>query len=197
MAKRKNVQVSKTLVVIILSAILVIAYIYMTNNRNANKNGNSTISDEVKSILSKDINATYPDSPREVVKLYSRINVCYYKESLNDDNLKAIVNQQRLLFDDELLSNNTLENQLSNLKVEIKEYKKINRLIISYAVNKSSTVKTWTRDGVDYASLIASYSLKDDKGVSRTDELFLLRKDMNGKWKIIGWELAAPSNVEE
>ncbi|HEX3022199.1 MAG TPA: DUF6715 family protein [Lachnospiraceae bacterium] len=197
MAKRKKVQISKTLVVIVLSAILIVAYIYMTNNRDTNTKGSNKVSDEVQSILDKDIEATYPDSPREVVKLNSRINVCYYKESLSDDNLKAIMSQQRLLFDEELLSDNKMEDQLANLKVEIEEYKKINRSIISYVVNKSSTVKTWTSGGKDYASIVASYSLKDNDGVSKTYETFLLRKDKDDKWKIVGWKLDAPSKVEE
>ena len=46
-------------------------------------------------------------------------------------------------------------------------------------------------DGREWASVHAVYTLKefDSATYNNTSEVYLLRKDSEGKWKIYGWQL--------
>ena len=77
------------------------------------------------------------------------------------------------------------------LKLDIAEYQSLERKITSYKVDSSNNIVTWTEDGVDYARMIASYTTKEGSSYFKTQEEFILRKDENSKWKILGFrELA-------
>lgn len=154
--------------------------------------------DEVNTILNKDYEINYPATPTEVVKAYSRISVCAYNQSMSDEELMQITEKMRQLFDEELLQANPIEEQLEDLKKDREEYKKAKKTISNYVVGKNSTVETAKIDGKECASLVSSYLVQEGNGYTKTYERFILRKDENGKWKILGWNLVEePEETEE
>lgn len=145
--------------------------------------------EEVNTLLNKDLNIDYPSTPREVLKMYSRLQSCVYNQDLSDKDLTAIVGQMRMLFDDELIVANSLEQQLEDLKKEIKEYQKAKRTISNYVIDKESSTTEKKLEGKEYATLEVSYLIQENRGYNKTYEQFILRKDEKDKWKILGWEL--------
>lgn len=153
---------------------------------------------EAQNILAKDIDRNYPATVREVVRLYARISKCYHNEVVSKDEFKGLVEQQRKLFDDEFLANNPIDTFTNNLAAEIDAAKAKKYLMVTSRVQKESSVVTWQDGDNNFARIIASFTMSEkDKGYTRTFEEFLLREDENGRWKIVGWRLTDPVEIEE
>ena len=153
---------------------------------------------EAQNILSKDIDRNYPATVREVVRLFSRISKCYYNEPVSEKEFKELIEFQRKLFDEEFLQNNPLDTFTNNLAAEIDAAKAKENKIAMYRVQKQSSVNDW-RDGDNhFARIIASYTMSAKGELpTRTFEEFLLREDEDGHWKIVGWRLTDPIEIEE
>lgn len=186
---------NKMLIVVIGTILLVVLYFYFMD-KNSKKAEEVALSEQVEKILGSDIEMDYPSTPREVIILFNDIMTCSYEENLDDDTLKKIISQERVLFDQELLDNNPLESQLADLKEDILDYQKAKRTIVTSAVAKSSSVEYWSKEGKEYASIIASYTLKDSE-VVKTYEKYILRKDEQEKWRILGWQIASPTDLDK
>lgn len=185
-------------VVVLILLVAIVAGFYMSTSNKTSESYN--VQDEYDILRTKDLDLSYPETPKEVVKLYSRIVKCLYTKKLSDDKTRELVEQLRKLFDDALLQENSLEEQLGKLDKEVRGFKKAKKAIINYGVDEES-LETKEVDGVDCATIVASFSIKKKKNYTRTDELFLLKKNSDGQWKIVGWQLtdseAAPEESEE
>lgn len=188
--KKKGNAGKNVLVFVLIVIIAISGYFFLGNIKDSTKNTAATETETTR-LIEKDLSATYPATPREVVKLYSRYAKCLYSGDVNDKEIEQLVNQVRLMYDKELLEHNPLDDYLFELKLDIAEYRSLERKITSYKVDASNNAVTWTEDGVDYARMIASYTTKEEASYYKTQEEFILRKDENSKWKILGFrELA-------
>lgn len=140
---------------------------------------------EIQELTTKNLDKNYPATPREVVKLYNRIITCFYNDEYTDDELYDLGDQARKLFDDELLENNPRDEYFKNLKEDISEYHDKNKTIASSAVDSSNDVEYKEVDGDDCAYVKASYFIKEGSAYSRTYQMYVLRKDADGNWKIL------------
>lgn len=186
---------NKTLIVVFGTIVLVALYFFFTNRDNK-KVEQVALSEQVQKVIGTDFEMDYPSTPREVIIQLNEIFDCYYKNDLDDKTLEKVMAQERILFDQELLEVNSFDTQLEGLKEEILDYEKSKRTLVSSSVEKSSTVKYWTAEGKDYAGIIASYTSKD-KEVTKSYERYILRKDDQGKWRILGWELTSKPNTDK
>ena len=153
---------------------------------------------EAQSILAKDMERNYPATVREVVRLFSRISKCYHNETISEAEFLDLVEMQRKLFDEEFLNNNPLDTFTNNLSAEIDTAKARKYLMVTWRGQKQSSVKEWQDGDNHFASIIASYTMSDKEvGYTRTYEEFLLREDEKGRWKIVGWRLTDPVEIEE
>ena len=175
----------KTLIIVTILAVLVVSYYYVLSTREQTIQRDTT--SEVEKIVSMNLEQMYPSTPREVIKLYSRIIKCFYNDTYTDDEFQKLMLQARVLFDEELLKANPFDEYEDNLIQEIKEYDSVNRRITSYILAKSSEVVYNRVDKVDYAVLNCAYYLRDKEGRKRVDHEYTLRKDENGRWKILYW----------
>ena len=189
----------KTMGTIFIMAILVIAvgvgfWQIMESKRAQSKNEEKSKIEEVNEIIEKDFEANYPGTPREVVKMYSRISSCCYNQELSDDELVLLVEKMRELFDEELLAANPTEKHIEDLKKDAEKYHEAKRTISSYTVDKNSSVEKKNIDGKEYASLRASYLVQEsNSGYTKTYEEFILRADDKNHWKIVGWQVVSGS----
>lgn len=193
----------KTLWTILIMVVVVIAvaigfWQIMESKRTKSENAQKSKIEEVNAIVEKDFEANYPGTPREVVKMYSRISSCCYNQNLSDEEITLLVGKMRELFDEELLESNPEEEHIKKLKKDAANYHDAKRSISSYTVDKNSSVKKKTIDGKEYASLRASYLVQENNsGYTKTYEEFLLRADKNDHWKIVGWEVVSGSGDSE
>lgn len=172
--------------IVAIAAVLLIVggYYYLTVYKNANSEENVELT-EVQKVITKDLETNYPATPREVVKLYNRIQECFYNETYTDDELYGLGDQARMLFDEELLGNNPRDDYFDSLKADIASYRAKSKTIMSSDVCNSNDVHYQTIDGDECAYVSASYFMEEGKSYNRTYEMYVLRKDKDGNWKIL------------
>lgn len=187
MKKKKNT-IATVLVMLVFAGVIVGGYFIISARKNADNYEGGKDKTEVDHLLEKNLDSSYPATAREVVKFYSRILKCYYNEALTEQQLGGLLDQMRKLFDAELLAENPRETHLADLQEEIKDFAARDCTVTSYQVQQAGNIVTWSDEGKDYSRVIVSYTEKEDKYYLKVYEEFILRKDGNGKWKILGWQ---------
>ncbi len=192
----------KKVKVVILSLIcislVVGGYYYLTHslgNRNVETEEELT---ELQKVLAKDLENSYPKTPREVVKFYNRIMTCLYNEEYTDEEFEKLAAQARALFDVDLLAENPEEVYLVSLKSEVDMYKTLKKTLVSTNVSDSAEVQFKTIKGSECAYVNASYFTRQgDADFSRSTEEYILRMDVNENWKILGFHLLGDNDSDE
>lgn len=180
----------RIVITVILSVCIIVGYYYYLSHKNDNKSSESTKEmTEVEKIISRDFEAKYPVSPREVVKWYNRIITAYYAEEYTDKQLEQMAEQARMLMDDELRKYNSKEQYLADLKKDIADYRDRNKKIVQSRVCDSDEIVYAKVQGSSCAYVNAYYFAKEGSDYSRTYQEFVLRKDKEGKWKILTFRL--------
>ena len=178
-------------IVLILMAVLVIGAFAFVAYRTPKTAEEATEVTEKAELMSRNIGANYPSTPREVMKLYNRYMLCLYgvdSSELTDDEVRALGRKLREMFDDELLEANPEEVHLLSLSQEIAAFRTDEKVMIQANVCDSNEVDYIDVDGASGALLESSYFVKKGtKEFSRTYQQFLLRKDKNGNWRILGF----------
>lgn len=174
----------RVVVVAMICVSLIVGYYYYLSTKNSNTSENVELT-EIDKIIMKDLEKNYPETPREVIKLYNRILLCFYGADYTDDELYELGDQARALFDDELLENNPREQYFTDLKAEIAEYAEAKKEITSASVCGSNDVLYKTVDGDECAYVTSSYFIKEGKSYNKTYQEYVLRKDEDGNWKIL------------
>jgi len=187
----------KTIVFMLVFAIMIISAYFIIKTRTSPfvTESVSTMT-EVEKLLAKDVPNSYPSSPREVLKLYSRISKVLYNGDLKEEQVDKLADQMLCLYDKELILNKSHEDYLIDLKVDISNYKKANRIIMNYVIEASSSVLFWDIEDENYSSIVAAYTMKEKSDYSKVFEKFTLRKDKDDKWKILGWDLSDKTEIE-
>lgn len=189
----------KLIMITLIIVLCVVAYYYYVNKDNSVTENPDAVEElsEVEKILTKDLEESYPNTPLQVVKFFTRIQKCYYNEDNTDAVVKQLADMSRLLFDEELLAKNPVEDYYTKLKSEIAEYKKDKRTIENILYDKSSDILYGEVNGQQTAELKCTYYIQTGKHLSSTTEVYVLRKDDEGRWKIYGWQLETPTEWEE
>lgn len=181
----------RTIIVIAVLVALGLGYYYYLANKDTGKDATDIAADtsEVSVLISKDIMADYPESPKDVVNLYARITKAYYDTSLTDEQIEALGKQARLMFDDELKNTQTDADFYEKLKEDIGNYNSTKTRISSYVIQSAAKTKYSTFKDRQYASIALVYYLRQGDKLIDSPTKFTLRKDDDGHWKILFWEL--------
>ena len=139
----------RTIIVIAVLVALGLGYYYYLANKDTGKDATDIAADtsEVSVLISKDIMANYPESPKDVVNLYARITKAYYDTSLTDEQIEALGKQARLMFDDELKNTQTDADFYEKLKEDIGNYNSTKTRISSYVIQSATKTKYSTFKG--------------------------------------------------
>ncbi len=188
----------RTIIVIAVLVILGLGYYHYLANKDADKDATDIAADtsEVSVLISKDIMANYPESPKDVVDLYARITKAYYDKELTDEQIEGLGRQARLMFDDELRNTQTDADFFEKLKEDISNYRSTKTRISSYVIQSATKTKYSTFKDRQYASIVLVYYIRQGDKLIDSHTKFTLRKDNDGHWKILFWELAESENDE-
>ena len=179
----------------ILCIGLVVGAYYYVSHRNTS---DQTDVSEVQKVILRDLDgSSYPAAPREVIKFYNRILSCYYNEEYTEDEFYQLADQARALMDQELADNNPAEQYYLKVQGDVNSYHEKNKKINNTSVCDSNDVKYATIDGAECAYLTSSYFIRGDDGFTKSIQNYVLRKDSEGKWKILAFELAEGGNEED
>lgn len=188
--QKKSSVIKAITFVLLLAIVLVVIFAFLTNRGDNEKVTNSGFMTPVQEVLNRNLKTNYPGTPKEVLKLYSEITRCFYSEKYTEEELAELAKKSRDLFDDELRALQTDDEYLAALKKEIDDYKENSKTISSFSVSNSTDVKFYYYDGYDWAQLYCIYSVRVATSIQPVQERFLMRRDADDHWKIVGWKLA-------
>ncbi len=169
---------------------LVGGYYYYLTNRTPDKSREEkdVKATAVQEALMRDLDKNYPPTPREVVKYFGQLSQCLIGETYTDGEFEELALQAQRLYDAELVANKTQQQYLEDLKWDINNFKDQEIVISSYTPASSVDVEEFSRDGYKWAKLYCNFSLRKGTYIETNEEVFLLRRDEDGHWKIYGWQ---------
>ena len=85
------------------------------------------------------------------------------------------------------MENNPQDTFSTQMQNDIAAYKAESRIIATASVCDTDEVAYKKVDGSDCAYVTASYFLRSTKAYNRANQEYVLRKDENGDWKILGF----------
>lgn len=196
----KEYLAKNTLLTVLLMSVFVVvviyAYYYINNVTKPIIPDTIRKKTEAEILIEKDIELAYPATPTEVLRLHLRITKCLYNDKLTKEEIDDLVNQERILYDEELLEKNPVESQVRIINEEIERFHEADKEITNYLIENKENIKYWTEEDIEYASIVASISFAESKEIIKVFEEFTLRRDEDGQWKILGWELSDKDSIE-
>lgn len=180
-----------TIVFLVLMCMLVGYYFYLSNRSEAVREEPEETS-QVQEVLLRDLSRNYPATPKEVIKYYSEITKCFYNEEYSEDELAKLADKAMQLYDEELADYQAESAYLGELKNDIALWKEDETKVSSYKTANSTDVNYFTKNGRECASIFCTYTLRKGTTLQSLEEIFILRKDESGHWKILGWQEADP-----
>lgn len=178
-----------TLIMMCLLVLLVTLYAYLANKRKVEKA--EAVMTPIQEALSRDLKNDFPATPKEVVKYYNQLLVCFYNEECTEEEIAKLGQKARELYDAELLEENQPEIYMIRLRNDIEDYKENKRRITNSSVAASTSVVYDTLDGYSFARILCAYNIKEDSNNIPLKQVYLLRRDEDKRWKIYGWEDAS------
>lgn len=184
-----------TMAVTFIMLIAIVFYFYVDSQSGEEEKQVEKISN-IDMVLSKNLETNYPITPREVLKYFTELQMCLYNEKPDNEQTVKLSYQLISLLDDELRKNNNLEEgyqkYYENLEKEMKEFFAINKVIQKVVLDSSKDVVYSTIEESQYATLNCTYWLKADLGSEKLIQTYILRRDADKNWKILGWKFYEP-----
>ena len=103
--KKRATGIIKTVIIGVICVGLVAGFYYYLTNRSPRSVETTGKTDEITSVLSKNLEKDYPASPRAVIKYYNRILLCLYNETYDDEQYQKLLelDEVKLEFTDDAL----------------------------------------------------------------------------------------------
>lgn len=179
----------KILIIGIILIVLVCGYyFYLTSRRQKEIQENKVELTAVQNVLLRNLDKNYPPTPKEVLKYFGELAMCIHGQNYTDEEFEQLAAQIQKLYDAELAASNTGEQYLEELKKDVAELKAQGLVISSYSLPSGADVSYYSMDGYDWAKLYFTFNVRQGTNRATSEELFLLRKDDQGHWKIYGWK---------
>lgn len=184
----KTKKPKSTIFTVISIAAIVIALVFVSQSQKENRLKETSLEklSEAEKILEMNLDNEYPTTPREVASLHGDMTRLLYS-GVDDDEIKKLANKIRELYDEEFLENNPEQQYLRELYTDIALWLQEDRKIEFNAVVNKDQEDIQTLEGKEYATAHISFTIT---GKGKTSEIrrYLMRKDKDGRWKILGWE---------
>ncbi len=177
--------------------LIVGCYYYMTHRETKTADDDVEVT-QLHQVLDKQLDNSYPPTPREVIKFYNRIIECAYGDEYNDEQFQRLASQARKLMDEELLANNPEEAYKTKLQTEVQSYQEESRKILKTRVCNTDEVIYREIEGKKCAYVQATYFMKQGKkDFFKTYQSYLLRQDQDKNWKILAFHLTDAVDEDE
>ncbi len=180
----------------VLIVALIIGYYVFLSSKNDSAASTQALEQNVEKemtvvqeIIAKSKYKEYPATPVQVIKYYNEITRCYYNETYSDEELEKLASLEQDLLDIETVLDKTWEQYITEIKDGIQNFKNNNITIYSEEVTSATDVEYFEHNGYECAKLYCTYTLKSGTSYQPSKEVFILRKDSDGHWKIFGFKL--------
>ena len=186
----------RAIILMILGALIAVsAFVIITRN---GKNSNTTTEDqelsEVQKITTLDLSKNYPQTPPTVVELYCHTMKIMYKQDYTDEEFNKMAAVMAGTFDNDLMANQT--NWPESLRSEVNQKREGDYSIPNYEV-LTQDLQEKRDNGEEIANVLAKINLRHGTHTTPYNYLFVLRKDSDGHWKILGWTVSEVTDTEK
>ncbi len=179
----------KIVIIGVILAVLVVGYYFYLSNRNEKAQEEVVESTRVQAVLMRDLDKNYPPSPKEVIKYFNEVTQCFYNEKYSEEELNQLAVKIQGVYDAELIANKPQDEYLKDLKQDIEEMKANDRSFSSCQLPASTDVEEFVEDGSECARLYCIYNIRQGTGMLQSQVVFILRRDEDKHWKILGWDI--------
>lgn len=186
LAMRKGPKSAAVLAVMVITVFAL--YYYLVNK--VDRSSPEVETTAVQDVLLRNLETDYPPTVREVIKYYNEIMNCYYKEKPTEEELKKLADKAMELYDAELINFQSEEQYLEDLKAEIDAYSATETVLSHVALSSSTAVDYYTYNGRECAQIRCIYTMRQKTQLMTIKEVYVLRRDDAGRWKILGWSPA-------
>lgn len=176
----------KSAAVLAVMVITVFALYYYLVNK-VERSSPEVETTAVQDVLLKNLETDYPPTVREVIKYYNEIMNCYYSENPTDEEVRKLADKAMELYDAELVDYQDEEMYISDLKAEMASFAASETVLSHVALSSSTAVDYYTYNGRDCAQIRCIYTMRQKTNLVTIKEVYVLRKDDEGRWKILGW----------
>ena len=186
--KKSNTgEVTKTVLMVVLGAVVVLGIYMALIGRDGKKQSNEETSllTEVQQITTMNLDESYPISDRDVISLFGRITKALYGETYTDAEFSQMASQLQKLYDSELIAKQ--DDYEKKLKNEVQQKKNDFYTVQNYVVDDKSNITYKKIDGRECASVNCLFAMRQNTEMTTINYVFILRKDEDGRWKILGW----------
>jgi len=200
---KKNI--SDIIIAIVVIAIIVafFGYVIKLFIGFINNDGNNTTTENVKvteldKLLNRNLDNKYPDTPEKLAELYCSITKELHGKEITEEQITKLHSQLRQLFAKELLDNNDYDKHLNKLMLEVEKYQENDMMISRYVVADDDDIKIYEdENGNDCTKVPICYSIKKGSEWLKSNEQLIMRKDEDGRWKILGNEPLTVTESDE
>lgn len=186
---RKGPKSAAVLAVMLITVLAL--YYYLVNKVERQTPEKETTA--VQDVLLKNLETDYPPTVREVIKYYNEIMKCYYSENPTDEELEKLAAKAMELYDAELADYQEEDLYIQDLKTEIAGFAASDTVLSHVALSASTAVDYYTHNGRECAQIRCIYTMRQKTNLMTVKEIYVLRKDDGGRWKILGWTPAEDS----
>lgn len=187
MQKAKNRTVATVVTMLIIAMAILSFYFYWSYRTSPLDEVSVEDMTEVQKLLNKDLELYYPETSREVTKLFGSMMKNLY-DNISDEEREALALKIRALYDEEFIAANPQESYLKNLYSDVASWKAENRRISAFHLDKEDLEQQVELDGVKYAIEQLTFTIEESGKFTESWRL-ILRQDMEKKWKILGWKV--------
>ena len=175
----------KSIIVAVFFVGIVLFYFNHLSNKSATRRTDAQKT-EIQTLMEYDMDAEYPNTPRDLAKLHNRYFKQFYGQSLSDKELEALNKKVRALYCYDLLVANPESDSLDKLKYDIDAVKEEGYTYKLCELPEASQVETFTRDGKEMASLEVRITVYTKDAMEYIYRQYIMVKE-DGRWKIYGW----------
>ncbi|MCR4585530.1 MAG: hypothetical protein K5686_07355 [Lachnospiraceae bacterium] len=191
-----NKKALKTVILMIIMAALILGcYLYLSR-RNKEKSSPQKQEEKIvtemtaaQKLIAQAPYMDYPATPVQLLKYYNELTRIFYNESFSEDEIAKLASIARGLYDEELKSMQSDTDYLEALKADIANMHQINFKLYKSDVSPSTDVEYFEHEGRECAKLYCTYEEQSGGLFQTAREVFILRKDDEGHWKILGFKL--------
>ena len=177
----------KSLIVAVIFVALIVGYYYYLSNRTDTSAEAQSELTEVQLVTTENLEQNYPATPREVIKFYNRVVMCFYNEEYDEEEFEAMIDQARELFDADLLSNNPRDMYEAKLRADVLLYHRDGKTISNVTISDSKDVRREEIGDRDYAYVDCTYYIREGSSFAAVNQTYMMRKDAEGRWKILAF----------
>lgn len=181
--------------VVLLFMIIALGFYTYLGSRTKNQQDVPTKT-ENQVLLDYDFQESYPKTVRETMKLYCRYMKSVYSGDYSDEELRKANMNMRQLYDFELLQINSEQQQLQGLKKDIEAYKEKKQKVVGYSLQEASQIQYNKEKDVEYAKTTVVINMQIGVSPASVEQEYLLRKDDQNHWKILGWQTIQPKETQ-